>query len=99
MTLLRAISALGLVAGLLCVAGGTAAQPPNLVPGQPKIVQKPKFTEVPADAPAKGGELPIVPKSSAAFLTLKVSEVMDHADLKPVLEQLKKNAGSLRRLD
>ena len=36
-----------------------------------------------------GGELPHVPKSSAAFVSVKVSALVDHPDLKPILEKLK----------
>ncbi|HVL12112.1 MAG TPA: DUF1559 domain-containing protein [Gemmata sp.] len=49
------------------------------------LAQPPK----PAGAPVPAG-IPVVPKSSAAFLSVKLSEVHDHPDLKPVMEQLKK---------
>ncbi len=91
MTRFRVWPALALAAGLFLVSVGTSAQPPNLIPvgGQPKVVQvpgQPKIVTVPSVA-----ELPVVPKSAAAFLSLKLSDVIDHPDLKPVLEQLKKN--------
>jgi hypothetical protein len=95
MTRFRALPALALAAGLLFAAGVTSAQPPNLfrVPKQP-----PKVVVVPGEAPAnqpkvvpvQAGEVPVIPKSAGAFVSLKVSAVMDHADLKPVLEQLKR---------
>jgi hypothetical protein len=95
MTRFRALPALALAAGLLFAAGVTSAQPPNLfqVPKQPpKVVVVPRepLANQPKVVPVQGGELPVIPKSAGAFISLKVSDVMDHADLKPVMEQLKK---------
>jgi uncharacterized protein DUF1559 len=39
--------------------------------------------------------LPVIPKSSAAFITVKVSAVVDHPDLKATLEQLQKTPEAL----
>jgi hypothetical protein len=97
MTRFRALTAAALAAGLI-FAAGALAQPPNLFPvkGQPKKLIKvqpaagqPKAVASPEPLAPAG--IPVVPKSSAAFLSLKVSDVIDHPDLKPVLEQLKKN--------
>src|SRR5262245_5506937 len=98
MTRFRVLTAAALAAGLSLAAGVFAQQPPNLLPvkGQPEKLLKvqPKLG-VPGQPaqPQVGGatELPVVPKSSGAFLSLKVSDVMDHPDLKAALEPLKKN--------
>jgi hypothetical protein len=94
MTRFRLLPALALAAGLSLTAGAFAQ--PNLIPvrGQPKLtpVQPKLFEGQPKVVPVGevAAELPVVPKSSAAFLSLRVSDVIDHPDLKPVLEQLKK---------
>jgi hypothetical protein len=38
-----------------------------------------------------GGELPVVPKSAPMFVSVKVSALVDHPELKPVLQQLQKS--------
>lgn len=81
----RAVPVLALAAGLLLTVGGSVAQqPPNLVPVRPK-----------GDPLPPAAELPLVPRSVAAFVSLKVADVIDHPDLKPVLEQLKKTPEAL----
>jgi hypothetical protein len=102
MTRSRVLPALALAAGL-SLAAGALAQPPNVIPltGQPKVIPiQPKPVQpqpVPGQPKGIGAveplatEIPVVPKSAAAFLSLKVSDVIDHPDLKPVLEQLKKS--------
>jgi Protein of unknown function (DUF1559) len=89
MSQFRMWSALALAAGLFLASGGTSAQPPRFIPlpKQPRFVQQPPAQPKVWVPPA---ELPVIPKTAGAFLTLKVSEVMDHPDLKLVLEQLKK---------
>src|SRR5262245_37505601 len=75
------------------IAIGGPQQPSNLLPvqGQPKTLIQPKLAVgQPAQPQVVGAaaELPVVPKSSAAFLSLKVSDVIDHPDLKTALEPL-----------
>jgi hypothetical protein len=82
MTGSRLLPAVALAAGLL-LSAITTAQPPG-VPGQPPGGRVPPL-EV----------LPVVPKSAGAFVTLKVSALANHADLKPVLEELAKQPDAL----
>lgn len=99
----RLLTAVALAAGL-SLAAGVFAQPPNLLPvkGQPKkiIPIQPKVIVPgqpvqPQPIPPGATNLPVVPPSSSAFLSLKVSSVLDHPDLKMALEQLKKNPEAL----
>ena len=97
----RVLPVVALAAGL-CLAGAGAAQPPKGVPvGQPSNL-------VPVGQPPKGvmvggqttpgaivTEVPLVPKSAAAFLSIKVADLVDHPDMKAVLEQLKKSPEAL----
>jgi hypothetical protein len=76
MTRFRTVPAAALAAGLLLTAGA-AAQPP--------------FPGPPAKPPVPAPDLPVVPKGAAAFVTVRVSDLFDHPDLKPALEQLKKS--------
>jgi len=81
----RVPAALALAAGVVLMGGEIPAQtrplqrsaPVQVPPGQPVIVG--------------GEELPVVPKSAPMFLSVKVSALVDHPDLRPVLEQLKKD--------
>ena len=90
MILSRAWPALLFTAGLFLMVGGSSAQLPQL--GQPKVVQVPGQ---PAPVAQGRGELPVVPKTAAAFISVKVSDLVEHPDLKPVLEQLKKTPDAL----
>jgi hypothetical protein len=84
MNRLRLLPALALTAGLL-VSAGAFAQPPG-ASGQP----------VPGGrGPGPDTSLPILPKSAGAFVTLKVSALADHPDLKPVLAELAKQPDAL----
>lgn len=76
----RLLPALALAAGLL--AGANAGAQP---------VVRPVAQPAPAQAPA----LPVVPASSGAFVTLKVRDLANHPDLKPVLAQLAKQPDAL----
>ena len=100
MTPFRVFASFALAAGLFLAAGSSVAQrgvqpnggpqPPKLVPIRPGLGQPPPGQHV-----IIGGELPLVPKSSAAFVSVKVSALVDHPDLKPVLEQLRKTPDAL----
>src|SRR5947209_4095101 len=81
----RLLPALAL-AGALLLSTGSLAQPPG-VPGQP----------IPGGrgGPARDVTIPVVPKSAGAFVTLKVSDLVAHPDLKPVLAQLAKQPDAL----
>ena len=81
---------LALAAGLFLAAGGTSAQFPQ--PGQPFPEQPVPGQPFPGQPVRVGAaaELPVVPKSAAAFLSVRVADLTDHPDLKPILEQLKK---------
>jgi hypothetical protein len=81
MNRLRFLPALALTAGLLASVGAFA-QPPGV--GQP----------VPGGRGPDAG-IPILPKSAGAFVTLKVSALADHPDLKPVLAELAKQPDAL----
>src|SRR5437764_2656286 len=73
----RLLLTVALATGLLLCASSTAQQP------RPVVIQP--------DGPA--GVVPalqVVPKTAGAFVTLKVSDLLAHADLKPVLAQLAK---------
>ncbi|HSQ56601.1 MAG TPA: DUF1559 domain-containing protein [Gemmata sp.] len=100
MTRFRVLAAAALAAGL-SLATGVLAQPSNLIPIRVKaknlIRIRPSGVAAQPGVGAAGAaaELPVVPKSSAAFLSLKVSDVADHPDLKAALEQLKKTPGAL----
>jgi hypothetical protein len=84
MTRSRLLPALALAAGLFLTVGGTSAQP--LQPGaQPPGVRPALVAEA----------LAVVPKSAGAFVTLKVSDLIDHPDLKPVLAELAKQPDAL----
>jgi Protein of unknown function (DUF1559) len=87
MTRFRVWPALALAAGLFLAAGGTSAQFPQPAPAQPLPGQPVRV--------GAAGELPVVPKSAAAFLSVRVSDLADHPDFKPVLEQLKKTPDAL----
>ena len=101
MTPFRAFALFALSAGLCLAAGASPRQSPPR--GEPKVIPFPgeqKVIRIPAQPlPGQpvvvGGELPVVPKSSAAFFSVKVSDLVDHADLKPVLEQLRKTPDAL----
>src|SRR5215831_17471762 len=102
MTRFRVWPVLLFAAGLFLIVGGTSAQFPQ--PGQPKVVPfpgQPKIVPIqpglgqPGQPVAGKGELPFVPKSAAAFLSVRVSDLVEHPDLKPVLEQLKKTPDAL----
>src|SRR5262249_4852297 len=86
MTRLRLFPLLVLAAGLLLSLGGTSAQDlPRL-----KLIQPPpKVVQLPARNPG-AAELPVIPKSAAAFISVKVSDGVDHPHLKSVSEELKK---------
>ena len=88
MTRFRTLAVFGFMAALILLVGNAAAQ---VRPGQPKVI---KLQGQPMPV-IVGGELPVVPKSSAAFLSVKVSALVDHPDFKPVLEQLKKTPEAL----
>ena len=100
MTPFRVFASFALAAGLFLAAGSSVAQrgvqpnggpqPPKLVPIRPGLGQPPPGQHI-----IIGGELPLVPKSSAAFVSVKVSALVDHPDLKPVLEQLRKTPDAL----
>ncbi|MBN9119254.1 MAG: DUF1559 domain-containing protein [Planctomycetes bacterium] len=77
----RLLPALGPAGAVLLVAGALA-QPPG--------------AGAPAGAvPVAADPLPVVPKSAGAFVTLKVSDLVAHPDLKPVLAQLAKQPDAL----
>ena len=85
------LPAVALAAGLFLLAGdpdGSARQQRSAAgpAGQPPGSRVPS---------RRGGALPVVPKSAGAFVSLKVSALVDHPDLKPVLEQLKKKPEAL----
>ncbi|HEY1187647.1 MAG TPA: hypothetical protein VGE74_08315 [Gemmata sp.] len=48
--------------------------------------------------PARAAPLPVVPASSGAFVTLKVSDLVKHPDLKPVFAQLAKQPQGCARI-
>jgi hypothetical protein len=83
----RVLALVALAAGLVLAAGDSRAQ---LRPAGPQPVQPFPGQPLPGPGVIVGGELPVVPKSSAAFVSVKVSALVDHPDLKPLLEQLKK---------
>lgn len=80
MVRVRLLPVLALAVGLL--AGAHAGAQP---------VVRPVAQPAPAAPPA----LPAVPPSSGAFVTLKVSDLARHPDLKPVLAQLAKQPDAL----
>jgi hypothetical protein len=82
----RLLPALAL-AGALMLSAASVAQPPVGVPGQPGGGGR--------AAPVAEATLPVVPKSSGAFITLKVSDLVSHPDLKPVLAELAKQPETL----
>ena len=100
MTPFRLFASFALAAGLFLAAGNSVAQrgvqpnggpqPPKLVPIRPGLGQPPPGQHI-----IIGGELPLVPKSSAAFVSVKVSALVDYPDLKPVLEELRKTPDAL----
>jgi hypothetical protein len=79
----RLLPAATLAAGLL-VSAVTSAQPPA-APGQPQ----------PGGPAVREGTVPVLPKSVGMFVTLKVSDLSDQPDLKPVLAQLAKQPDAL----
>ena len=84
MTRARLWPALALAAGLFAVTTDTSAQPPfppGAVPGQPIPGGR-------GGPPLREAAVPMVPKSAGAFITLKVSDLASHPDLKPVLAEL-----------
>jgi uncharacterized protein DUF1559 len=91
------LAASALAAGLLSMAGQAPAQnqtqpkvapmPLLPLPGQPLVAGQPLPGQ---PVLVGGGELPVVPKSAPMFVSVKVSALVDHPDLRPVLEQLKK---------
>jgi hypothetical protein len=85
----RLLPALALTMGLL-LSAVAHAQPPGAIPGQP----------IPGGRAGPGPDLtlPVVPKSAGAFVTLKVSDLVAHPDLKPVLTQLAKDPEALAGL-
>jgi hypothetical protein len=100
------LAAFTLAAGLLLAGSNSTAQPPPKagelkllpLPGPPVAAGQPAPGQaVIAGQPAPGqpvivggAELPVVPKSAPMFVSVKVSALVDHPDLKPVLEQLQK---------
>jgi hypothetical protein len=86
----RVFALFGLAGGLFLAAGNAPAQ----FRAQPRVVTLPAQA-APAQPAVIGGELPIVPKSSAAFVSVKVADLVNHPDLKPVLEQLKQTPDAL----
>ena len=104
MTHFRVFALFALAAGLFLAAGDSAAQlrpqpkviplPGQPIPGQP-IPGQPGLVQPPGQHIIVGGELPHVPKSSAAFISVKVSALVDHPDFKPILEQLKTTPDAL----
>jgi hypothetical protein len=107
MTRFRVWPVLLFAAGLFLVVGDTSAQfrpRARIVPGQPRVIPLqpvpgqpfPGQQVVPAQAivPAPA-ELSVVPKSAAAFISVKVSDLVEHPDLKAALEQLKKTPDAL----
>jgi hypothetical protein len=93
MTRFRLLPVLALASGLLLCTVGATAQPTQPVPGggQPNGPPsgQPPEPKGPPD-PSWLAEVPFVPKNAAAFVTLKVSDVIDHPEFKAVLEELKK---------
>src|SRR5262245_24907104 len=79
----RLLPALALV-GALVMSAGSGAQP-GPPPGAP-------------GGPAAAEALPVVPKSAGAFVTLKVSALAEHPNLKPVLAELAKHPDALAGL-
>jgi hypothetical protein len=88
MTRARLWPAVVLAAGLFAVTNGSSAQQPaGGRPGTP--------SETPAGREAA---VTLVPKSVGAFVTLKVSDLATHPDLKPVLADLAKQPDALAGL-
>ena len=104
MTRFRVLALFALAAGLVQVAGPSAAQnpaQPGLKPLRPQPLIQPGATQPLPGQPGVivgGGELPVVPKSSAAFISLKVSDLLDNAELKAVVEQLRTAPEGLNHL-
>jgi hypothetical protein len=96
MTRARLLPAVALAAGLLAVMSGTSAQPPGSVPGRPQPGGR--AGQPGPGQPGREAAVPLVPKTSGAFLTLKVSDLLANPDLKPVLAELAKQPDALAGL-
>ncbi len=84
----RFLPLLVLAVGLSAAVGVSQGQPPQ--PAQPPVL-------APIDANAATA-LPVVPKSTAAFLSIKLSDVIDHPDFKPLFAELKKSPDAVEGL-
>jgi hypothetical protein len=80
---IRLLTALTLAVGLLATIDRSSAQSTKGDP-PPVVVVRPD-----------GTELPIVPRSSAAFISLKISDLFGQPELKAALEQFKKTPDAL----
>jgi hypothetical protein len=87
MALVRLWAAVALAVGLFAVTSETSAQPPSGATG-PQV-------GAPGGEPARPAAVPLVPKSAAAFITLKVSDLLAHPDAKATLADLAKQPDAL----
>jgi hypothetical protein len=93
MTRARLLTAVALAAGLFAVVGGSTAQPPGGRPGN--APGQPGGPGAVGAQPGREAALPLVPPSASVFMTLKVSDLAAHPDLKPVFTELAKQPDAL----